>query len=101
MANREYPIVIEPLCDEDGGGARQVEGDRPARLGLQVQADPALVPVEIAEKAAGESAQGTGVIAMWRWLDFDDVGAEVGQHDAAGRPHDGMGKFENCHALER
>jgi hypothetical protein len=66
-----------------------------------MSSDPALVAVEIAKEAGGEAAQATGVIAVRRWLDLDYVGAEVGQYDAAGWPHDGVGKFEDGQALER
>jgi hypothetical protein len=76
---------LEVLC-HDVGRQRQ-----PARRGgtlgrLQVDADALLVAVEQREEAGAGTEQPARVVAVHR-LDLDDLGAEVGQHHAAGRPH--------------
>ena len=43
----------------------------------------------------------TGVVAVRPFLDLDDVGAHVGEHQGAGRPRHDMGEIDDLQAGER
>ena len=96
------PAQAEPIhrsgteiLDQRVGVAHHVLGDGEPRGGFQVDADAALVAVEIDEEASGEAMQPAGAVAVRRWLHADHVRAEIGQHHTGRRPHDGVGEFED------
>src|SRR3546814_4072651 len=64
------------------------------------RSDAALVAVEHREITRPRPEQSPGVVAPDR-LDLYDVGAEVGQHHAGGRPHDHMSEFDDPDPGER
>ena len=81
--------------------AHQVLRHRQPLGRLHVDADAALVAVEIGEESGGEAVQPARAIAVRRGLDADHIGAEIGQHHAAGRPHHGVAEFEHGQIGER
>ena len=89
------------ILDQRVGVAHHVLGDRQSRGRFQVDADAALVAVEIDEETGGETMQPARAVAVRRRFHADHVGAEIGQHHAAGRAHDGVGEFEDREVLER
>jgi hypothetical protein len=66
---------------------------------LEIDGDGALVAIVGREESRGEAGHAARWIALGRF-DLDDVGAEVGEHDAGARSHDGMAEVENLHAGE-
>ena len=68
---------------------------------LGVERDAALVAVVGLEMRAVEAAlEGAERVARARLLDLDDVGAQVAQHHAAGRPGDERALLEHAHAFQ-
>ncbi|MCY1546341.1 hypothetical protein D9M68_823330 [compost metagenome] len=69
---------------------------------LQVQGDGALVAVEHEIGRRDPIDLGIAVlariVAAVELLDLDDVGAQVGQHHAAGRAGHDLRKFDHAHA---
>jgi hypothetical protein len=64
---------------------------------LQVERDAFLVAVEHGEESGAGAEQPAGVVAGQRF-DLDHLGAEVGQHHAAGRAHHHVGEFDDADA---
>src|SRR4051812_14592844 len=61
---------------------------------FHVDADAALVAIEIAEEPGGETVQPSCAIPVWRRFDPDHIGAQIGKHNAAGRSHHGMAELK-------
>ena len=89
------------ILDQRIGVAHQVLRHRQPLGRLHVDADAALVAVEIGEEPGGEAVQPAGAIAVRRGLDADHVGAKIGQHDAAGRSHHSVAELEHGQIGER
>ena len=85
------PVVLEHHVGVDG---EAVQG-RLALGALKVEGEAALVAIEGGEEAGGEAAEAAGVVAARRRLDLDDVGAKVGEHEAAGRPHHRVAELQD------
>ena len=68
----------------------------PLRL-LQVERDAFLVAVEQRKEARARSQQPARVVARDRF-DLDHLGAQVGQHHAAGRAHHHVGELDDAYA---
>jgi hypothetical protein len=66
---------------------------------LQVDANTALVAIEAAEETDCKSRQAARAIAS-RWLDPDDLRAEICEHHPAARTHHGVAEIEHSHARE-
>ena len=93
------------VLDQHVGMRGEPAQDLLAVCGLKVEGDAPLVPVHHHE--------GSGFIGDLRWhrtariisagylLDLDDVGAEVGQHEAAGRTCHVMGEVDDLEAGDR
>ncbi len=79
----------------------QVEEQRPAAIALQVDGQALLVAVEAGEKTGAEPRKVAGVVTPTRPLDLPDLGAQVGEDQAADRPHDVVPEFEHTHPGER
>jgi len=75
------------IFDEHIGMDCETVHRRLALGALEVESKAALVAVERGEKPGREAAEAAGVVAARRWLDLDHVRAQVGEHEAAGRPH--------------
>ena len=73
---------------------------RAAVVGFEIDGEAALVAVEGAEEAGGETDQAAGRVAG-RGFDLDHVGAEIGENEPRGRAHDGVSEFEHANAGQR
>ena len=71
------------ILDQHIGVAHQVLRHRQPVRRFHVDADAALVAVEVGEEAGGETMQPAGAIAIGCRLDADHVGAQIRQHHAA------------------
>jgi hypothetical protein len=87
---------LEVLADDVGGGDEAQRGLHALGL-LQVERDALLVAVEGREEARARAEQAARVVAL-DGLDLDDLGAEVGQQQAAGRTHDHVGELDDADA---
>jgi hypothetical protein len=76
------------------GAERQLARQRGAVGVLQVDADALLVAVEHREEAGAGAQQPARGLAADR-LDLDHLGAQVGQHHAAGRAHHHVGELHH------
>src|SRR5262245_64196549 len=63
---------------------------RPSR----VHRDTALVPTVVGKEARGRPPEAAGAIAF-DWLDLDHVSAEVGEDEAAARPHHQLAELDD------
>ena len=80
--------------------ARELEQDRSSRVGAQVELDAALAAIVGDEvRAVLPAAEAAERIALRR-LDLDDLGAEIGQHQARERRRDHRAQLDDAHALE-
>lgn len=70
-------------------------------LALEVDRKAALVAVEGSEETGAEPAESTGMVTVGRRLDLDHVGAELGEDEPGGRPHDRVAELQNLDAGER
>ena len=102
------PAKPEPLhraraeiLDQHIGVAHEVLRDRQPIGRFRVDADAALVAIEIREEAGGEAVQPAGAVAVRRRLHADHVGAEIGENDAAGRAHHRVAEFQYDNVFER
>ena len=77
--------------------AREPPRDRRAAGMMQVDRDALLVAVEHREEAGASAEQPPRALAVDR-LDLDDLGAHVGEHHAAGRPHDHVRELDDAQA---
>ena len=89
------------VLDDDVGRCGKALDERPPLRRLEVDREAPLVAVEVAEKADGEARQTARVVAIGRRLHLDDVAAEVGEHEARGRPHDRVAELQHAKARER
>ncbi|MGY4460118.1 hypothetical protein ACVWYI_004078 [Bradyrhizobium sp. LB13.1] len=93
------------VLDQHVGVRDQPSQHRFAAVGLEVQHDAALVAVHHQEGgrliADLRRHRMAGVVAIRRFLDLDDVGAHVGQHQGAGRPGHDMGEIDDLEAGKR
>src|SRR6185312_14819530 len=82
--------------------ARGEAADHRAAFGpFQIDREAALVAVEGGEKPGAEAAEPAGTVALGRRLDLDDIGAELGEHQPRGRPHDRVAELQDANAGER
>ena len=105
---QRLPAAAEPLHGAGGvildhhiGLRGEPVDDLPAAVRLEIDGQRTLVAVEAAEEAGGETRQAAGLVAVGRGLDLDDVRAEVGEHQAAARPHDRLAELQHPDAGER
>ena len=89
------------VFDHDIGAGGQPMDDLPAAVRLEIDGERALVAVEAAEEAGGEARQAARLVAVRRGFDLDDVCAEIGEHEAAARPHDRLAELQHPDAGER
>ena len=82
------------------GGRDQLQHDLAARGRLQIDREAFLVAVVGRKEARAGRRQVARVVAVER-LDLDHFGAEIGEHQAAGRPHHHVHEFDDAHAVER
>ena len=81
----------------------EVEDDLPASFGVQVDHDRLLVAVDGPvqhRRVPGVQPPVTQLVAGYRALDLDDLGAEVGEHAACRRGGDVVAEFEDADTLE-
>src|SRR3546814_1874217 len=52
------------------------------------------------EESGCESREAPRLVAAGRGFDLDDVGAEIGQHQPAGRAHDGLAELDDLDRSE-
>ena len=93
------------VLDQHVGAGDQPAQDFLAAVGLQVEHDAALVAVHHQEGrglVADLRRHGMpGVVAVRPFLDLDDVGAHVGEHQGAGRTSHHMGEIDDLQAGQR
>ena len=93
--------AVAEIVDQHVGLLDQVEQDRLAARGAQIEREAALVAVVGDEMAAIEAAAKIAErIAAFRILDLDHRGAEIGQQHAGERPGDHGGQFDDPYAVE-
>ena len=102
------PAETEPLhrtgaeiLDQRIGVAHQVLRHRQAVGRFHVDADAALVAIEVGEESGGETMEPSRAIAVRGRFDTDHVGAEIGQHHATGGSHHRVAEFEDCQIGKR
>ena len=93
------------VLDEDVGGFQEFQDGAAAGRGFQVQHDAAFVAVHDGEEAGAGGLEPAGIVAggfavLGGGFDLDDVGAEVGEHEAAGGAHDHVGEFDDAESGE-
>ena len=91
------------VLDQYVGALDEPRQDGLAFLGVQVQRDRPLVPVELREvprQALDEDALPTDGIPVPRRLDLDDLGAHVGEQHAAEGPGKDAGEVDDADARE-
>ena len=66
----------------------------------EIEHDAALAPVEQRKERGSHAAERAGLVAH-RWLDLDDLGAQLREDHAAGRAHHHMGHLDDPHAVKR
>jgi len=90
----------EVLHEDVGGLEEPVRGVEAPGV-LHVQHHALLVAVEERVVAHAEAAQVAGRVALRRGLDAHDLGAQVGEHQAAGRAQHRLGELDHAHARQR
>ena len=90
--------VAEILQKHVGAGEQPVHGLAIFRL-VEIEHDAALAAVEQREERRSHAAEAAGLVARGR-LDLDDLGPELRQDHAAGRPHDHVGHLDDPHAVK-
>ena len=83
------------ILQQHVGLADHVMRDRQAFGGLQVQAQAALVAVEIRKEPGRDPTQLARAVPVRRQFHADDVRPQIAQHQPAGRAHDGVREFED------
>src|SRR6266478_9831712 len=83
------------VLDDNVGLLRELEKNRFALLGLQVERQAALVAVQVLEIEPLASRTGHITPRLARRLDLDDVGAPIGELANRSRPGAGMTQIEN------
>src|SRR3546814_5503579 len=78
----------------------QAMRDLQSLFGLEVEREATLVAIEAGEESGCESREAPRLVAAGRGFDLDDVGAEIGQHQPAGRAHDGLAERSEAHTSE-
>ena len=104
----DFVIDAEPvfhlraeILDDDVGLLRQLEEDRLAFLGLQIEGQAALVAMQVLEIEPVAPRAGDIAPRLARRLDLDDIGAPIGELADRGRPGAGMTQIENGKTGER
>jgi hypothetical protein len=101
VVEAEPPEQARPeVLDQDIGPADQPPRHIPAGQRRRIQGKAALVAAIVGEEPGCGALEGPGAITLG-WLDLDDVGTEVGQDEAAGRPHHHLAEFDDAHPRER
>ena len=77
-------------------GSNQPIDDLPTFLGLEIDHHALLVAIEKGVVARAKALEPAGVITIRGLFDSDYLGAEIGQNEAAGGPHDGMGELQHA-----
>src|SRR5262249_28808898 len=88
------------ILDQHVGASDQAPDEREPAWRLDVERKAALVAVEAHEEAGARAGQAPRVVARGR-LDLDDVGAEIGEDEPAGRAHRHMGELDDANCVER
>jgi hypothetical protein len=95
--HRARPVILQ----HDIGVSHQAMDHRLSFGSLEIDREAALVAVEGREEAGAKPAEPARVIALGRRLDLDDVGAQLGENEPGGRPHDRVAELQNLEAGER
>ncbi len=82
------------VLDQDINLLHQPEEQFPAPVPFEIDRQTFFIAVETSEKTGAEPLQPAGVVTLARPLDLVDLGPEIGQDQAAGRPHDIMPQFQ-------
>ena len=91
--------VAKIFQEHVGAGQQPVHGLAVLGLG-EIEHDAALAAVEQRKERDSHAAEAAGLVAGGR-LDLDDLGAELRQDHAAGRPHHHVGHLDDPHAVKR
>jgi hypothetical protein len=95
--HRTRPVILQ----HNIRARDQAVNHRPTFLPLQVDRETALVAVERGEEPGAKAAKSPGMVAPWRRLDLDHIGAELGKDQPGGRPHDRVAELQDLDAGER
>ena len=96
-----HRAVGEVVDDHVRGGHEPQEERAGLRRPLEVDRDRALVAVEEVKVGRGAGRHPARLVALGGALDLDDVGPQVGEQEARGRPRDDVAQLEDAQALER